>query len=161
MLKSVQEKQGLETGSRGWLVAASRQMLLICQACQKLKCYANWSTIEQNRTTGRSVTSWLELATQSSRESALFWKNWLFTFHSHTSINIPFTHERNRASRENFERETLEKNNIDSSPIFIKRLFNSSTLFLSIFKSLRGLLPKPFLTISIYVKRLFGALGSS
>ena len=38
---------------------------------------------------------------------------------------------------------------------------NSSTLFLSIVKSLRSLLPKHFLTISISVRGLFGALGSS
>ena len=37
-----------------------------------------------------------------------FEKTWLFIFHSHPSINTPFTHERNWASRENFERETLE-----------------------------------------------------
>ena len=38
---------------------------------------------------------------------------------------------------------------------------NPSTLFLSIVKSLRGLLPKHFLTISISMRGLFGALGSS
>ena len=38
---------------------------------------------------------------------------------------------------------------------------NSSTLFLSIVKSLKGLLPKLFLTISISVRGLFGALRSS
>ena len=123
MLKNVQEKQGLANGYRGWLAAASRQKLHTCQACQKLKRHATWSTTGQNRTTGRLVTSRLELATQSSREPALFWKTWLFTFHSHPSINTPFTHEGKRAHRENFERETLEKNKIDSSPIFIKRLF--------------------------------------
>ena len=123
MLKSVQEKQRLAIGSRGWLAATSRQKLHTCQACQKLKRHASWSTIGQNRTTGCSVTSRLELATQSSRKPALFWKSWLFTFHSHLSVNTLYTHERKSASRENFERETLEKNKIDSSPIFIKRLF--------------------------------------
>ena len=122
MLKSVQEKQGLAIGSRGWLVAASRQKLLMCQVCQKLKHHASWSTTRQSKTIGHSVTSWLELVTQSSRESALFWKTWLFTFYSHPSISTPFTHERKRASWENFERKTLEKNKIDLSPIFIKRL---------------------------------------
>ena len=38
---------------------------------------------------------------------------------------------------------------------------NSSTFFLSIVKSLRGLLPKLFLTISISVRGMFGSLGSS
>ena len=161
MLKSVQEKQGLVTGSRGWLTTASCQKLLTCQACQKLKRHASWSTTGQNRTTGCSVTLRLELVTQSSREPALFWKTWLFTFHSHPSINTPFTYERKRASRENFERETLEKNKINSSPIFIKRLFKFLNSFPIHCKSLRGLLPKHFLTISISVRKLFGALGSS
>ena len=123
MHKSVQEKQRLMTWSCGWLAAASRQKLLTCQACQKLKCHASCNTTGQNRTTSRSVTSRLELATQSSRELALFWKTWLFIFRSHPSINTPFTHERKIASRENFERETLEKNKIDSSLLFNKRLF--------------------------------------
>ena len=139
MLKSVQEKQRLTTGSRGWLAAASRQKLLTCQACQKLKCHAKWSTTGQNKTTSCLVTSQLELATQSSHEPVLFWKTWLFTFHSHHSINIPFTHERKRASRKNFERETLEKNKIDSSPIFIKSLLkflNSLPLHCKILKRL-------------------------
>ena len=65
----------------------------------------------------------LSQAARSSCELALFWKIWLFTFHSHPSINTPFTHKRKRAFRENFEGGTLEKNKIDSSPIFIKRLF--------------------------------------
>ena len=52
------------------------------------------------------------------RKPALFWKTWPFTFPSHPSIYTPYTHKRKRASRENFERETLEKNNIDSSTIF-------------------------------------------
>ena len=66
----------------------------------------------------RSWISRLSQAARPSREPALFWKTWLFTFHSHPSINTPYTHERKRASRENFERETLEKNKIDSSTIF-------------------------------------------
>ena len=119
MFKSVQEKQGLATGSRGWLAATSRQKLHTCQACQKLNRYASWSTTRQNKTTGRSVTSRLELATQSSRKPALFWKTWLFTFHSHPSINTPFTHEKKRASRENFKRETLEKDKIDSNLLML------------------------------------------
>ena len=57
----MQEKQGL--------AAANGQKLHTCQACQKLKRHASWSTTGQNRTTGRSVILWLELATQSSREA--------------------------------------------------------------------------------------------
>ena len=112
-------KQSLATGSRGWLAASSCQKQHTCQACQKLKSHVSWSTTGQNRTTGRSVIVRLDLATQSSREPPLFWKTWLFTFHSHPSINTLFTHKRKRAFRENFERETLVLYKIDSSTIFI------------------------------------------
>ena len=66
----------------------------------------------------RGWISRLNQAASPSREPALFWKTWPFTFHSHPSINTPYTHERKRAARENFEREVLEKNKIDSSTIF-------------------------------------------
>ena len=66
----------------------------------------------------RGWNSRLSQAARPSCKPTLFWKTWLFTFHSHPSINTPFTHKRKRASRENFERETLEKNKIDSSTIF-------------------------------------------
>ena len=56
----------------------------------------------------RDWISRLSQAARPSRELALFWKTWLFTFHSHPSINTLYTYERKRASRENFERETLE-----------------------------------------------------
>ena len=62
-------KQRLVIWSRGWLTASSRQMQHTCQACQKLKRPASWSTTGQNRSTGHSVIARLDLATQSSRES--------------------------------------------------------------------------------------------
>ena len=64
-------KKSLATGSCRWLAAASRQMLNTCQACQKLKRHASWSTTRQKVQTSHSVTSRLELATQSSHESKL------------------------------------------------------------------------------------------
>jgi len=62
-----------------------------------------------------------------------------------------------RVSRKNIERETLEKNKMDSSTSSHSDSSNSSTLILSIVTSLRGSLPKPFLTIPTFVRRLFGA----
>ena len=56
------------------LATLNRQKQHTCQTCQKLKRHANWRTIGQNRTTGPSVISRLDLATQSSHELALFWK---------------------------------------------------------------------------------------
>ena len=50
----------------------------------------------------------LSQVARPSREPPLFWKTWRFTFSSHPSINTPYTHKWKRASRENFERETLE-----------------------------------------------------
>ena len=44
-------------------------MLNTCQAYQKLKHHASWSTIGQKVQTGRSITLRLELTTQSSCES--------------------------------------------------------------------------------------------
>ena len=89
--------------------------------------HASWSTTGQKVQSENSVCSWLELTTQSSREAkslaSSVLKNLTFAFHSHSSINTPHTHEILRASRENIERETLEKNKIDSSTIFIQRLF--------------------------------------
>ena len=78
---------------------------------EKMNSHANWSTTGQKVQFGNSVCSRLELATQSSHETkppaSFILKN--MTFH---------THEILRASRENIERETLEKNEIDLSTIF-------------------------------------------
>ena len=59
--------------------------------------------------------------THSSRKwlasAPCFPEKWLFTFHLIPYYKYPYTHQILRASRENFERETLEKNKIDSSII--------------------------------------------
>ena len=93
-----------------------------------LKYDASWMrTIGQKVQTGHSVSSRLELAAQSSRETKpptnSVQKNRLFAFQTHTSINTPHTHGMLSSFGENIERETLEKNKIDSSTIFTKRLF--------------------------------------
>ena len=84
---------------------------------------------------------------------------------SHSFLTLlyidPYTHEMLRASRENFKRKTLKKNKMIHPQSSHRDSSNSSTLFLSIVKSLRGTLPKPLLTIPISVKRLFGTLRSS
>ena len=41
----------------------------------------------------RGWNSRLGQAVSPSHQLALFWKTWLFTFHSHPSINTPYTHE--------------------------------------------------------------------
>ena len=111
MFKSVQGKQGLVTGSCGWLATTSRQKLHTCQACQKLKRQANWSTTGQNRTTGCSVILRLELVTQSSHEakpraSPVLKKN--------LTLHIPFLAQYKYPfypwKKESFQREFWEKN---------------------------------------------------
>ena len=69
------------------------------------------------------LNSRLSQVARPSRQLALFWKTWLFAFHSHSSINTLYTHEILKSSRENIKRETLEKNKIDSSTIFTLWLF--------------------------------------
>ena len=157
-----------EAGTRGWVsrLQAAR-MLHTCQACQKLKVAPAVALQDKSPRLAKSFArglNWrLNPVARSSRQNTLFEKNWLFTFLLTLLYIYPYTHDLERAFRDNFERETLEKKKQDwlIHNLYLRDSLNSSTLFLFIVKSLRGLLPKPFLTISIYVRGLFGALGSS
>ena len=149
MLKSVQGKQRLATRFRGWLVATSHQKMHTCQACQKLKRHASWSTTGQNRITDRSVISRLDLTTQSSHEA----KPWASPVLKNLTLHIPFSPQYKYRlyprKKESFQREFWEKNPRVKQDWFIHNLHirdssNSSTLFLSIVKSLRGLFTKTF-----------------
>ena len=144
------------------LAAASHQMMNTCQACQKLKCHANWSTTRQKVQIGYSVTSQLELATQSSCKSKLPASSVL----KNLTLRIPFSllykyplYPRNVESfqREYWERNPREKTRLTHPQSSHRDSSNFSTLILSIVTSLRGSLPKAFLTIPISVKRSFGA----
>ena len=89
----------------------------------ELKSHASCCTTGQKTQAGQAISSQLELATQPSREvKSLDHPIWKKTDFSHSFLTLlyidPYTHEMERASRENFERETLEKNKIDSSTIF-------------------------------------------
>ena len=85
-----------------------------------------------------------------------------FDIPSHPTIYIPlYIWFWESFQREFWERNPREKQDWLIYNLYLRDFSNSSTLFLSIVKSLRGLLPKPFLTISISMRRLFGALGSS
>ena len=58
----------------------------------------------------RSLDSRLSQIARPSRQFTLLWKNWLFAFLSHSSINTPYTHKILRASRDNFwEKNPREK----------------------------------------------------
>ena len=113
--------KSLATRSRNWRVAKGG---IGVKHAEELKGHANWSTIGQNFQTGQTVSSRLKLVTHSSHELESpehFVCYKIDSSHSiHTLLYIDlYTHEMLRASRENFEREPLEKNKIDSSTIFI------------------------------------------
>ena len=91
-----------KAGTRDWISRVVRdwQAARGCtqvKHAEKLNRHASCSTTRQKVQTDHSVSSQLELATQSSREAkspaSFVLKHWLFAFHSHTSINTPYTHE--------------------------------------------------------------------
>ena len=60
---------------------------------------------------------------RSSCQNTLFRKIWLFTFLHSLLYIYPYTHNSERASRENFEKETLEKTRLTHPQSLPKRLF--------------------------------------
>ena len=127
------------------------------------KSHANCCTTGQKSQAGQAVSSNSRLGPvmRPSHQTTLFRKNWLFTFLSHLTMYGPLY----LWNIESFQREFWERNHREKQDWFIHNLHidssNSSTFFLSIVTSLRGTLPKPFLTLPISVKRPFGALGSN
>ena len=112
-----------------WLDLAGDSWLQAARSCSCARHARSWSVtptgVLQDKIEQLAIKlprGWNSRLSQAASQPC-FEKTWLFTFHSHPSINTPSTHEREKASKENFERETLEKNKIDSSPIFIKILF--------------------------------------
>ena len=161
------KKQGLAAGSCGWLMACK-----LPECCTHAKHARSWRVAPAvalqdksprlARSFARGLNSRLNPVARSSCQNTLFSKNWLFAFLLTLLYVYPYTHDLERASRENFlERNPREKQDWLIHNLYLRDSSNSSTLFLSIVKSLRGLLSKPFLTISISVRGLFGALGSS
>ena len=98
-----------------------------CQACQKLKRRASCSLQDKSprltRPFTRDLNSQLNPVARSSRQNTLFGKIWLLTFLLTLLYIYPYTHDLERASRENFERETLEKTRLTHSQSLPKRLF--------------------------------------
>ena len=120
-----------EIGTRGWI----SRVACDCKPpkwCTRAKHARSWRVAPaialQDKSPrlaklfARSLNSRLNLVARSSHQNTLFGKNWLFTFlltllYIYIYIYL-YTHYLEKASRENFERETLEKNKIDSSTIF-------------------------------------------
>ena len=110
------------------------------------------------RQLARDSNSWLVPVVRLSSQNALFDENQFFTFLIHTITNTLIPMKCRELFRENFERETLEKNKIDSSTIFIlgfSKFLYSHPFHCYILE--RYTLPNHFLTIPISVRRLFGA----
>ena len=82
-------KQGLAAGSRGWLAAASRQKQHTCRACRGAEQSCQLEHYRTKIQTGHSVSSRLELATQSSREVKLLANPVL----EKLTLCIPFSHQ--------------------------------------------------------------------
>ena len=112
-------KKSLMTGSCDWRVAKGGTRV---KHAGELKGHVSCSTTGQNFQSDQAVSSRLKLATRSSCELELPERSvWLkLSLHiPHTPYyKYPYTHKMLRASRENFLRETLEKNKIDSFIIF-------------------------------------------
>ena len=132
----------------------------------ELKSHASCCTTKKSlrlaRPLARSLNSRLSPIARSSHQTTLFGKKLTFhipfsPYYIQTLIPTKCRELPERFLREKPQRKTRliypQSSHRDSS--------NSSTLFLSIVKSLKGTLQKPLLTIPISVRRLFGALGSS
>ena len=157
-------KQRLATGSHRWLATVSCQKMHTCLACQKLKRHASWSTIGQNRTTGRSIISRLDLATQSSREAKLRANPVLEKLTLHIPFSPQYKYPLYPQKNESFQREFWERNPSVIQDWFIHNLHirdssNSLTLFLSIVKPLKGLFTKAFSHHIHYCERAIWCSG--
>ena len=127
LLKCVQRNRDsrLDFASNSWLQAA--KLKHTCQACQKLKRRAGCSLQDKSSRLAKAfahgLNSWLNPIARSSRQNTLFGKIWHFTFLLTLLYIYPYTHVSERASKENFERETLEKTRLTHSQSLPKRLF--------------------------------------
>ena len=97
-----------------------------CQACQKLKHRASYSLQDKSpklaRPFAHGLNSPLNPVARSSHQNTLFGKICLFTFLLTLLYIYPYTHNLERASRENFEREALKKTRLNHPQSLPKRL---------------------------------------
>ena len=123
MQRSKDSRLDFASGSR-LQVAKLKYM---CQASQKLKRHANCSLQDKSSRLARPFTLDLNLqlnpVARSSRQNTIFGKIWLFTFLLTLLYIYLYTHNSKRASRENFERETLEKTRLTHPQSLPKRFF--------------------------------------
>ena len=101
--------------------------------CTRAKRAKSWSvapaialqdkSLRLARLFARDLNSRLNPVARSSHQNTLFGKIWLFTFLFTLLYIYPYTHDLKRASRENFERETLEKTRLTHPQSLPRRLF--------------------------------------
>ena len=125
-LKCVQRSRDLCLDLAGGSQLQAAKLMHTCQACQKLKRHTSCSPQEKSsrlaRPFARGLNSRLNPITRSSHQNTLFGKIWLFTFLLTLLYIYPYTHDSKRASRENFERETLGKTRLTHPQSLPKRL---------------------------------------
>ena len=165
LLKCVQRSRD----SRLDLVGGSRlqaaKLKHTCQACWKLKRRASCSLQDKSsrlvRPFTRGLNSRLNPVGRSSRQNTLFGKIWLFTFLLTLLYIYPYTHDSKRDSRENFERETLEKTRLTHPQSLPNRLFKF-LYFLSLHcQTLERLITKTFSHHIHFYERAVWCFGSS
>ena len=119
-----------------------------CQARQKLKRCASCSLQDKSSSLARpfahGLNSQFNPVARSSRQNTLFGKIWLFTFLLTLLYIYPYTHDSKRASRENFERETLEKTRLTHPQSLPKRLIKFLYSFPLHCQTLERLITKTF-----------------
>ena len=90
------------------------------------------------------LNSRLNPIARSSCQNTLFGKIWLFTVLLTLLYIYPYTHNSKRDSRENFERETLEKTRLTHPQSLPKRLFKFLYSFPLHFQTLKRLITETF-----------------
>ena len=121
-----------EVGTCGWISWVDHGCKLP-EWCTRAKHARSWSvapavvlqdkSLRLAKPFARGLNSRLNLVARSSRENNLFGKIWLFTFLLTLLYIYPYTHDLERASRENFEIETQKKTRLTHPQFLPKRLF--------------------------------------
>ena len=127
LLKFVQRSRDSRLDLTGGSRLQAARMMYTCQPYQKLKRRTSCSLQDKSprlaKPFARGLNSRLNPVARPSRQNILFGKIWLFTFLLTLLYIYPYTHDLKRASRENFERETLEKIRLTHPQSLPKRLF--------------------------------------
>ena len=127
LLQCVQRSRDSRLDLAGGLLLQAAKLKHTCQACQKLKRHASCSLQDKSsrlvRSFARGMNSWLNPITRSSHQNTLFGKIWRFTFLLTLLYIYPYIHDSETTSRENFEREALEKTRLTHPQSLPRRFF--------------------------------------